>query len=202
MSDVYSRDQLNSLMSSRSKRIDLPESTGSKTYDVNVKAAYVGVAAAELNAKHASKFSVKVTNPVLYDAPFDAELSPNIIPAIQRKFPHVNLEDKYIIRSLIKVDGLEYEFYNEKGGKINIAADKALVNKLTSAELGVGWSVTKNSKLIIKQPRFIGYRLAKVRRDGEVVGTGAMPSGRTPDYSLQKTSGSEYPVGAFPATRR
>lgn len=191
MSDVMGERKLEEMMKKRSRQVALPTNSGSSSYDITAKAAYVGVAETELGLKGAKKFSVTVTNPVIYDAPFDSLLAPKIIPEIQKTFPRVSLEDKFIVRSLLGVQGMEYEFFNDKGGKIDIAADKNLVKGLT-AKLGGSWQVTKSSKLIINKPRFIGYRLARVTRKGGVEGVGAMPAGQAPEYQLQEIGPKEY----------
>jgi hypothetical protein len=176
MSRVLGANELTKLMGENMQSINLPIEGGQSSYGITADAAYVGVAKAALNASGAKKFSVKAHDAVIYDAPFDATLYPEIIPAIQKKYPRVNLSEKYIIRSLIKVKGLEYEFYKDNGGKIDLSADPELVKELT-AKFGATWKVSKNSSLIITEPRFIGYRLAKVSRDGQLKGASAFPSG-------------------------
>lgn len=186
MSKVLVSADLKKLMNSNKQSINLPVEGEDGSYEITADAAYVGVAKATLEASGAKKFSVKAHNPVMYDAPFDATLSPQIIPAIQRKYPAVDLSGKYIVRSLIMVDGLQYDFYKSNGGKIDLAADPELVKNLT-AKFGATWKVSKTSSLIVTEPRFIGYRLAKVSRGGQLKGFHAFPrgpgSGGTP-YTL------------------
>ncbi len=167
MKDVMSDAALQAMMASRAEQVDIPSTSGTKSYAFTAEAAYVGVATADFEAKGARKYRVTVSRPIVYDSPFDSHLSAVLIPTIKSKFPNVALRDKFIVRSLLEVGGLEYEFFKEDGGKINIAADKQLVENL-SAKLGAEWKVTEDTKLTITQPRFIGYRLARIVKDDKV----------------------------------
>jgi len=186
MKDVLNASDLQAMMASREAQVDIPSTSGTKSYTFTAEAAYVGVAKADLEAKGARKYRVAVSNPIVYDSAFDSHLAAVLIPAIQEKFPNVSLQDKYIVRSLLQVGGLEYEFYKEDGGKINIAADKQLAEDL-SAKLGTEWKITADTKLTITQPRFIGYRLARIDKEGA-------PISASPGAPLPKTKFSKVPI--------
>jgi hypothetical protein len=168
MKDVMEPDALNKVMTAYLKRVDIESISGKKDFKLSLEAAYIGVAKGDLEISGAHKYRVTVSNPVIHDSPFDAQLVPILIPAIKSKFPNVPLEGKYIVRSLLEVDGMEYEFFSENGGKINISADQNLVRNLT-AKLGTEWKVTRDGKLTITRPRYIGYRLARIDKVGGAV---------------------------------
>lgn len=197
MDRVLQKSELKSLMAQNVRNVVLPTNSGTSSYTLGANVGYTGVAQGQLELRGAKKFSVTAYNPVVYDAPFDAVIIPEILPAIQRKYPNVDLTGKYIVRSLLLVQGLEYEFYDSKGGKIDIAADKNLVDNLT-ANGNVAWEVTRNSKLAITTPMYIGYRLAKVGRDGKIKGPGFWAMASAPSdpsaapYSLKALRPSEY----------
>ena len=155
MKQVLPADALNSLMTANLKRVDMASLSGKKDFQISAEAAYIGIAKGDLEITGARKYSVTVTNPVIHDAPLDSTVAQTLIPAIKTKFPNVPLEGKYIVRSLLGVSGMDYEFFSENGGKINISADQNLVHNLT-AKLGSQWKVTREGKLTITQPRTSG----------------------------------------------
>jgi len=161
-----------------------------KEFKLSLEAAYVGVASGDLKVNGVRKYRVTVSSPIVYDYPLDTVLAYQVIPAIKRRFPDVSLQGKYIVRSLLQVDGLEYEFFREDGGKINLSADQKLVQSLT-AKLGTEWKVTREGKLTITQPRFIGYRFAHVDKEGGLVA--ALPSGG-PQAADQGPKLSKVPI--------
>lgn len=174
MKDVMDAESLKNMMNSRIEQVDIPSTSGNKDFELSLEAAYVGFAKGDLEITGARKYRVTVSKPVIYDSPFDSHLAPVLVPTIKRRFPDVSLQGKYIVRSLLEVGGLEYEFFREDGGKINISADQKLVHNLT-ATLGNDWKVTREGKLTITQPRLIGYRLARVDKEGGLVA--ALPAG-------------------------
>jgi hypothetical protein len=175
MRDVMDEKSIEEMMKSRSEKVDIPSTSGTSVFNLTADAAYVGVAQADLELKGARKYHVSVSNPIVYDSPFDSHLIPVLISAIKNKFPNVPLEGRYIVRSLLQVGGLEYEFSREDGTKIDLGLDRNLVKNLT-AKLGGGWSITKDGKLSISEPRFIGYRLARIQNDGGASGIAAGPA--------------------------
>jgi len=191
MKDVMSPDALKQMMDSRAASVDIGSISGNKSFSLSAEAAYVGIAKGDLEIKGARKYSVSISNPLIYDSPFDSHLVPVLIPQIKNRFPDVNLEGKYIVRSLLRVDGLEYQFFREDGGKINISADQQLVKNLT-AKLGTEWKITNEGTLKITKPRYIGYRLARVDKDGGVV-VGAAPGG-TRQKAAPGTKVSKVPI--------
>jgi hypothetical protein len=168
MKDVMSEKELTNMMNNRGKSVTLESASGNSTFKISAKAAYVGVASGALEGSHATKYSVTVSKPVIYDSPLDSDLASVLIPSIEARFPKVPLQGKYIVRSLLQVGGLEYEFHREDGGKIDLSADQNLVKNLTGA-LGTEWKVTRDGKLAITEPRYIGYRLARIDETGNAV---------------------------------
>ena len=168
MKNVMNSNDLDTMMKDHAKAVTLPSSSGNSSFKISADASYVGIASATLEASGATNYSVNVSDPVIYDAPLDGYLAPVLIPSIQSRFPNVSLQGKYIVRSLLQVGGLEYEFHRENGGKIDLSVDKNLVKNLT-AKLGAEWKVTRDGKLAITQPRYIGYRLARIDKAGSLV---------------------------------
>jgi hypothetical protein len=193
MKDVTDSASLHAMMLSRSQQVDIPSTSGSRTFSLSVDAAYVGIAKAEFEAKGVRKYRVSVSKPVVYDSPFDSHLSATLIPMIKSRFPDVSLKNKFIVRSLLEVGGLEYEFLRDDGVKIDVSIDPQFIKNLT-AKLGTEWKVTETGNLTISQPRFIGYRLARIDSDGGVR-TAASPSrplSTEPNIKLSKVPISEH----------
>ena len=174
MRDVMSESDLDNMMAGRKEQVSIPSSSGNSSFKLSAEAAFVGVASGDLEVTGAKNYSVTVTDPVIYDSPLDSHLASVLVPSIKSKFPKVSLQGKYIVRSLLQVGGLEYEFHNDHGGKINLGLDKKLLKNLT-AKLGTEWKVTGDNKLVITKPRFIGYRLAQIDSEGGPMAVGESP---------------------------
>jgi hypothetical protein len=168
MKNVMSPAELEKMMRGHAKSVSLESSSGNSSFKISANVAYLGIASAALEASGATKYSVNISQPVIYDSPLDSDLAPVLIPSIESRFPNVPLQGKYIVRSLLQVGGLEYEFHREGGAKIDLSADQNLVKNLT-AKLGTEWKVTRDGKLAITQPRYIGYRLARIDDAGKVI---------------------------------
>jgi hypothetical protein len=190
MKDVMGPNALRDVMGAHLRRVDMESLSGKQNFKLSLEAAYIGIAKGDLEVTGARKYRVTVSTPVIHDSPFDSQLEPILIPAIKTKFPSVPLEGKYIVRSLLEVSGMEYEFFSENGGKVNISADQKLVQSLT-AKLGTEWKVTREGKLTITQPRYIGYRLARIDKlGGAVAGVRATEAQRP----LESTKLSNVPI--------
>lgn len=193
MNDVMGDGDLKEMMRTHAKPVSLSSSSGEKIYSLDVAAAYAGIAKAQLKGSLVRRYSVAVRNPVEYGSPLDSHLSAVLIPAIKKKFPSVPLQGKFIVSGLLKVDGLEYEFYREDGGKIDLSVDPKLVANLTAA-LGSEWKVSDKTKLSISEPRFVGYRLVRIDADGRLrvqVSAGG-PISDSSEIRLSKVAPSEY----------
>jgi hypothetical protein len=166
MRDVVSDSKERSeMMEARKTEITVPSLSGSSSFKISGSAKYIGVASGSLLTHGASKYKVNIGKAYVYDAPIDSYLKPVLLTGIRTAFSDVDLNKKYIVRSLLKVESLEYEFYNSSGTKIDLASDGTLSSTITGS-LGGEWEVSRQGTLIIKEPKYIGFRVAQIVKDG------------------------------------
>lgn len=88
-----------------------------------------------------------------------------IYPMIKNKMPNRNFDKKFVMVALLQVSSLEYEFFNEKGGKVEVKPGSE-IEKVLRGKIGVEWSANQRDNLSINSPKFIGYRMARLTASG------------------------------------
>lgn len=64
------------------------------------------------------------------------------------------------IRQALRVDKMEFQFKNSKGGLIAINTDK--IKEIMDFEVNVQWEIVDQYTMSITSPKYVGYHLAKV----------------------------------------
>ena len=72
------------------------------------------------------------------------------------------LERFGLIISAARVDRMRIEFYSEDEGKIRLESEAA-VRGLVKFGTGIEWEVEKETKLVFKTPKYVGYRIARLQ---------------------------------------
>jgi hypothetical protein len=162
LKDIFTEAENKELMTSLEDDASIPDESFEKTYKITVDADVVGKAKVELRAHGISKFKVSFKDVKQYQISrtrFDDELLPKILEKLGGK----SVDKKFAIVALLRLGELEYEFFNDTGGKVNITPGSE-VEKVLKAKLGAEWSSNDSKNLSIKEPRFIGYRMARLSR--------------------------------------
>lgn len=160
---MFTPEELTAMMNRLRDSVVVPDSSGEKSFKVSFNADIVGKAKVELEAHNIAKFRVIFHDMHRYQiSKFDFEK--NLLPQIKAKVAGRPLENKFTVVALLQVGALEYEFLNERGGKVAVEPGTAL-EKVLKARLGAEWSANEQRNLSITSPKFIGYRLARLTDD-------------------------------------
>ncbi len=73
-------------------------------------------------------------------------------------------EIPFIVQAL-RVDKMSFTFKNESGGSIKLSSDN--IDEIVKIHAGIEWSIKNNMTLEITSPKFIGYKMAKLRPQDE-----------------------------------
>ncbi len=173
MREYYPREELETMMNSYSDPVAIPDSSGERRYKVSAQADIIGKVNAELSKNGITSFKVKFNGAHQYlisKTKFYTDISPKIRKVIQNISDSdsnklFDLNNKFAILALLQVDGLEYEFYNDRGAKISVRPGSRLEQVIKSS-IGADWSVNQKSNLSFSSPRFIGYRMGKLTGGG------------------------------------
>jgi hypothetical protein len=177
MDDVLTKDALQASMQKVQANVDVAQISGTKSYSLDVHAAYIGYVEAALSADGASSYTISVQNPHVYAAAVDSNLKPVYIAAIKKAMPSENLKGRYIISGLFSVDGLKYDFYKKDGSRIDLSIEPGLSKEIT-AGLSGSFTVSQTGSLEITAPRYVGYRMVEVTKD-DATGVTIRPRGFT-----------------------
>lgn len=173
MREYYPSKELEAMMKSYSDPVAIPDSSGERKFKVSAKADIIGKVNAELSRNGITSFKVKFNGAHQYlisKTKFYTDISPKIRKAIQNILDMDNtklfdLNNKFAILALLQVDGLEYEFYNDRGTKVDVSPGSQLEQAI-KANIGADWSVNQKSNLSFSSPRFIGYRMGRLTGGG------------------------------------
>ncbi|MBC61584.1 MAG: hypothetical protein CMP11_03930 [Zetaproteobacteria bacterium] len=83
----------------------------------------------------------------------------------QEKMPDICkefLDHVGFIIQAIRVDELNFTFYNKQNGEFYLEAEK--IKQFLDISIDVDWEIEKGTKLIIKTPKYIGYQLGSLRK--------------------------------------
>jgi hypothetical protein len=164
--------EIDGIMSKLQMSVAVPNSSGDSSWNISVSADVVSYVKADLEANGARKFKVSYSNVNEYVVP-ETFFEDVVFPKIEAQAPGRDFKGKYAVIGLLEVGKLEYEFYNEKGGKIALVPGSELVKDLT-AKLGAGWKVTNTNTLAFTQPHFLGYRMGRIE-EGTFIPKGFTP---------------------------
>lgn len=173
MREYYPREELKTMMESYSDPVAIPDSSGERKFKVSAAADIIGKVNVELSKNGITSFKVKFNGAHQYlisKTKFYTEISPKIRKVIQDISDRDNnklfdLNNKFAILALLQVDGLEYEFYNDRGAKVSVRPGSRL-EQVLKANIGADWSVNQRSNLSFSSPRFIGYRMGRLTGGG------------------------------------
>ncbi len=145
--------------------ITIADSSGTKTYELKTDANIIGKAAVELQLKGVEKFSIEFTGASVYLVS-DFEWLYNLQPEILRRARATagndyNINNKFSVLSLLRVEGLTYTLYDENNSKIDVAPGGE-IEKIVKAKLGAEFSSKNQSSISVSRPSFIGYSLGYV----------------------------------------
>lgn len=173
MREYYPREELKTMMESYSDPVAIPDSSGERRYKVSAAADIIGKVNVELSKNGITSFKVKFNGAHQYlisKTKFYTEISPKIRKIMQDISDRDNnklfdLNNKFAILALLQVDGLEYEFYNDRGAKVSVRPGSQL-EQVLKANIGADWLVNQKSNLSFSSPRFIGYRMGRLTGGG------------------------------------
>jgi hypothetical protein len=161
LTDRMSKNDVSGLMRSIRENVALENVTFSKTYDLKAEAEYIGYLRGILEAKGITKYQVAYSGAhqyVLSAYRLNKAVLPHIRSALRQR------DDAYIIYALLQVSSIEYRFFNSNGVKVELSPGSVLENQIKAA-LGASWRVDEQKNLSVKQPMFIGYRIAYTELD-------------------------------------
>ncbi|WP_126454431.1 hypothetical protein [Sulfuriflexus mobilis] len=169
LTDVLDKNKAIEYMNTVKGNSSLSTEAVNKTYDIGADVEIIGYLGATLKTNGIKKFSVRASGAkeyVLSQAKFKQLLDDKYKKLLEGS----SVNGKYYVYSLLKVDSLEYEFFNENDTKIAVETLENLEGKI-KAKIGPEWKVTKNASLMFDEPRFIGFRAKKIHTDasGNVV---------------------------------
>lgn len=153
-------DYIQQVMETIKDDASIPDTSSESKFNIETEADFIGEAKAELSAYGVSKFKVHFGGVVQYIIS-KTKFEDEIYPKIKNAYAGKDFDKKYVIVALLKVSTLEYEFYDKDGGKISIAPGSK-IEKVLKAKLGAELSASKNNKLSVSSPRYIGYRMAQL----------------------------------------
>ena len=202
MLDVSNPSAMQAMMASRATAVNLQDATRDSSYSIDLSGSYPQVISAELQAKGASKYTIRYGKATQYDSTTIGHLNSVLLPMIRERFP-VDLTGKYAIRSLLSVDSMEYQFTNSSGGKVNLAPDPALIGNI-KAKLGAAWTINNAGSLVLTEPRFIGFRLARIDKDNfaRAMAPGAPAEAQFVSSEVQSDVGTPRPKPNTPERKR
>jgi len=169
MREHLSREKLGKTMEEYKDSTSLAESSGETKFELNTKVDILNKVSADLSANKVKKFKIKFTGVHQYLIS-KTDFYSKIFPMLKRFLKDMaakddtiayDINDKFAIIGLLQVDGLEYEFYNENGIKVDVKPGSEL-EKVLQSKLGVTWSANQKDNLSFSSPRFIGYRMAQL----------------------------------------
>jgi hypothetical protein len=167
--DFETSDEIKKFTANIGSQAALANVSETQTYSVNANASVVGKATAELKANGATKFSVTFTG--AYVLKMDAvEFNNDILPRINQMAHPPAIGGQYVIDGLLRIDSLEYTFYNDSGQQIDLSTNPGLVKQL-QASLGFSSESTVTSTLKISAPTLIGYSLKHIGKTGLATGS-------------------------------
>lgn len=161
MGDILKED-IQAIMDELGDDVSIPEESMEKRFEVSGEADLVDMVSSELAIHDIKKFRIRLSGVVQYKIS-KVRFEEQIYSKIKEKYPDRDFDKKYVIIALLKVNGIEYEFFDNKGGKVSVAPNGE-IEKILKAKLGSEWSASENNTLKINDARFIGYRMAQLNK--------------------------------------
>jgi hypothetical protein len=189
----FSEDQIAKFAPQRNL-VNVPNSGGESKWNITVDANVISSVKGALEANGARTYKINFGDVYEYKAS-DSYFEDTVFKNIRKKAPRRNFNGKYAIVGLLQVGSLTYDFYDSKGGKIEIQPGSDFAEQVTG-KLGAGWQVTKNKSLSFNQPMVLGYRMAKL--EGAAFSPPASPQATSRPAPAAPPSGK---FGAAPAVR-
>jgi hypothetical protein len=175
LDEVFTDDEVKELLKNTTNRVSVADIAGTSSRELNANADIVGRAAIDLAAGGAKKYKVTyggVTQHKLSTIRFEDI----IYPKIKSKLPGKTFDRKFVTVDLLHVETMEYEFQNDKGGKVDITPGSGLETVL-KGKFGAKWARNSQRNLSIKEPRFIGFRMSPINDTGLAPGAAATTGG-------------------------
>jgi len=154
------------LMESLKTPVTAPAKSGASKFDLTANLNIIGKASLDLESKGARRFSIRFGGESVYSLSSQRWYT-ELYPKIKAGVVNDDLVGRFVVTSLFQVEKLEYQFYNEKGGKIGIESGSEFERSL-KMKLGAEWSANTDQNLTINVPRFLGYRLSRIKRGGMI----------------------------------
>jgi hypothetical protein len=139
--------------------VSLPQYDASQMFSLNVNADFVGKIQGDLEANSVRQFKVKIEDPCQYI--IDAITFNSIIYPKLKDKGISDVNGKYVVIALLKVNNLEYDLMDSRGAHITVKPSGG-IEKVVQANLGAGWAATDNYNLSVSHPSYIGFKLAKI----------------------------------------
>ncbi|MFZ5563485.1 MAG: hypothetical protein ACOZBW_05485 [Thermodesulfobacteriota bacterium] len=168
-------DYIGEVMESIKDDVSIPDTASESEFNISAEVDLVGGASAELSAEKISKFKVSfrgVTQYVISKTRFEDE----VYLKIKEEYPGRSFDKKFVVTALLRVAGLEYEFYDKKGGKVSVDPGSK-IEQVLKAKLGGEWSGSESGNLTINSPRFIGYRMGQLSESSYTIKSAGGASG-------------------------
>lgn len=159
MKDIMA-EHIQKIMEESKEEVSIPDVSKEEMFTVSAEADIVGQAETDLLKYNIKKFKVKFNGVVQYRIS-KVKFEEEIYSRIKKEYPDRSFDKRYVIVALLKISELEYEFFDNNGGRIFVTPGGE-IEKVLKAKLGVGWSATENNTLKINEPRYIGYRMAQL----------------------------------------
>lgn len=165
LTDAMGEAEVRALMASVRNPVSVRDFSQSKTYNLDVNADVIGKVQATLQANGGRSFSVRFGDVKEYQLTELAWLE-KVHPALVARLGSGadRLLGAHTIVSLLEVGSLEYTFFKESGGKLELAPGSELVKEITGT-LGAGWETKADGSLSIKDKRFLGFRMGEITKD-------------------------------------
>ncbi|MCX5696570.1 MAG: hypothetical protein NTU54_01120 [Candidatus Omnitrophica bacterium] len=171
--DVFSQEVNEKLMNSLKGGVQLPSISGEQQFSLGVTPDIIGYVHGELNALHVKKFRLKLAGAYQYIISED-RLTSELLPALKKQRPALQLSDKFVVLALLQVSMLEYELLDEKGTKIEVTPGGE-IEKVIKAKLSSEWKANEQRNLTIDHPCFLGYRVGEIIEVGSKIEVKSLP---------------------------
>lgn len=165
LTDAMGQSEVAALMASVGTPVSVPDFSQSKTYNLDINADVISKVQATLQANGGRSFSVRFGDVKEYQLTELAWLE-TVQPALVKRLGSGadRLLGAHTIVSLLEVGSLEYTFFRESGGKLELVPGSNLVKEITG-KLGAGWETKSDGTLSIQDKRFLGFRMGEITED-------------------------------------
>lgn len=158
--EVLGETIVSNLMVAIENPVSLPIVSGDRKFAIRGSADVIGYAKADLEAQGIRTFRVKPGDAYQYQWS-DFAIESNLMPKVQMAWPQKDLSGLFVVTAVLRVNSLEYEFFNGEGVKVAVES-KGLIENVVKGKLGGDWIANENKNLSFVKPRFVGYRVSRI----------------------------------------